>query len=663
MINSDNISSIARYPRILLLGCASVVLPSLLSSQVLQVQTNEMFQLTLRSDSIYSNPHKELGLDCEFTGPNGQSTKVAGFWDGERTYRVRFAFPDEGEWFYQTTCSDVRNTGLHGLRGRINVRKCTASNPLPAKGRLKISDDRRYLVYSNGDSFFYLGDTAWEITWKSRREEVLEYLADRKKKGFTVIQIVVMSHQRLEEFGVINRDGEPFFLNHDYSMLNPRYFDHLDWIVKTANDSGIVVAMAPLWAAMNELHFDPKHQRFTLSREQSLLIARYVGARYAGSNVIWIVAGDASYDTRQRKEFWSEFARTLRAASGHRHLMTIHPSGWTASFDYFDGSAEWIDFHMYQSSHVAGGDFTWKAGSRGYQLAPRKPVLNGEACYEDIYNMFWVGNTGHNPPFRLRPEHVRQASYESILSGALVGMTYGADGIWQWHKLDLPGFEDSQYTYDQALNLPGSQQMSILKNWMVQWKWYNFVPRPNLLLASDSKYAIQIASNEKYVVAYLPYETRWVSILNLVGHGGKYRWLDPSTGETYSEFLVDEAQVEMKFFPPNGRDWVLLGIKSPRVDTSKVRFEKLPSDVLLYQNYPNPFNSYTRIAYSLPVTTHVCLRVYDLLGRVVATLVDKVQTASTYLVRFDGSTLSSGVYFYRIETEGYVNMKRMVLIK
>ncbi len=88
-----------------------------------------------------------------------------------------------------------------------------------------------------------------------------------------------------------------------------------------------------------------------------------------------------------------------------------------------------------------------------------------------------------------------------------------------------------------------------------------------------------------------------------------------------------------------------------------------PKSFALAQNYPNPFNPSTVISYQLSAVGHVTLRVYDILGRSVATLVDGVQSPGAHSVVFDGSRFASGVYFYRIQTGSYVRTRKMVLMK
>jgi hypothetical protein len=89
----------------------------------------------------------------------------------------------------------------------------------------------------------------------------------------------------------------------------------------------------------------------------------------------------------------------------------------------------------------------------------------------------------------------------------------------------------------------------------------------------------------------------------------------------------------------------------------------LPDRFAVLQNYPNPFNPKTVVSYQLSVVSEVRLEVYDILGREVATLVNEKKPAGRYQVTFDGTRVSSGVYFYRLTAGRYVESRRMLLIK
>ena len=83
----------------------------------------------------------------------------------------------------------------------------------------------------------------------------------------------------------------------------------------------------------------------------------------------------------------------------------------------------------------------------------------------------------------------------------------------------------------------------------------------------------------------------------------------------------------------------------------------------LHENYPNPFNPSTRIAYELPVNGWVQLKVYNTLGQEVATLVNGEKSAGRYEVVWDARNLPSGIYFYRLQANGFSEVKKLLLLK
>jgi hypothetical protein len=95
---------------------------------------------------------------------------------------------------------------------------------------------------------------------------------------------------------------------------------------------------------------------------------------------------------------------------------------------------------------------------------------------------------------------------------------------------------------------------------------------------------------------------------------------------------------------------------------NKINYE-LPTSYSLFQNYPNPFNPNTKINYQISKLANVKMVVYDATGKLVSTLVNEKQSPGTYEVTFDGSNLPSGIYFYRLTTEGFSETKKMILMK
>jgi hypothetical protein len=104
-----------------------------------------------------------------------------------------------------------------------------------------------------------------------------------------------------------------------------------------------------------------------------------------------------------------------------------------------------------------------------------------------------------------------------------------------------------------------------------------------------------------------------------------------------------------------GRNGLLTGINDPN--------GTIPSSYTLSQNYPNPFNPVTNIKFEIPKNEYVSLKLYDMLGNEVQKLVDGNQQAGVYNITVDGTNLSSGVYFYTLRTNNFIETKKMMLVK
>ena len=150
----------------------------------------------------------------------------------------------------------------------------------------------------------------------------------------------------------------------------------------------------------------------------------------------------------------------------------------------------------------------------------------------------------------------------------------------------------------------------------------------------------------------LPHDTSYTINTN-INNGGLfalrfYPWYNYSSASTSKYLVLYDVRV--------------YGTTSPA--TAVENEKSVPKVFSLSQNYPNPFNPVTTITYSLPERQNIRIKIYDLLGLEVATIVEGVRNAGTHTVRFNASNLPTGMYFYRFETEtGYTTVRRMLLIK
>jgi hypothetical protein len=146
-------------------------------------------------------------------------------------------------------------------------------------------------------------------------------------------------------------------------------------------------------------------------------------------------------------------------------------------------------------------------------------------------------------------------------------------------------------------------------------------------------------------------QTNWEKISFISGHGNSnspnnYSFID-------NKPLSGKSQYRLKQIDKDG-------------DFKYSKTVEVVSVILKYdlaQNYPNPYNPTTLITYSIPTSSNVILKVYNVLGKLITTLVNENQGAGIYKVNFDAGSLSNGVYFYKIQAGNYTAVKKMLLLK
>ena len=120
-------------------------------------------------------------------------------------------------------------------------------------------------------------------------------------------------------------------------------------------------------------------------------------------------------------------------------------------------------------------------------------------------------------------------------------------------------------------------------------------------------------------------------------------------------YMVKEKTEQLLYY--------ILSVKFNEATSIDKREELVIKKYRLFQNYPNPFNPSTKIEYSIPQRSFVLLKVYDVLGSEVITLVNEEKSVGSYEVGFDASSLPSGVYFYKLQAGAFIETKKMVLMK
>jgi hypothetical protein len=431
-----------------------------------------------------------------------------------------------------------------------------AQTPSPAP-RLKVSPDGRWLQYTDGRPFFYLGDTAWEIFARLTREQADLYLTNRAAKGFTVIQASALAGEGTVDDP--NAYGDKPLIDRDPAKPNEAYFRHVDYIVNKAASLGLFVGMLPTWGK-HWVRFRTQPP-YVFNPENALGYGRFLGARYKDKAVIWILGGDQGVHTDEERAILEALARGLREGDGGAHLITYHPRGPGQSSDYFPQKSI-LDFNMNQSSHGAHDHDNGLFIEHDYALTPPKPTLDGEPRYERLMVGFYYPEASHYD--RFDDYDVRQAAYWALLAGAC-GHTYGNNNVWQLWEPGRKPLLWPNANWAQSLDDPGAFQMGILRRLFESRPFQRLAPDPKLLMNAPAQGGAKVraarASDGSFAFIYSPRgEAFAVDKSRRKGPRIKEIWFDPRYGVSY-HFHSTENTGFQTYVPPTsgrGQDWVLV---------------------------------------------------------------------------------------------------------
>lgn len=416
--------------------------------------------------------------------------------------------------------------------------------------KLRVSGNHRFLVYEDGEPFFYLGDTAWELFHRLDREDAALLLRDRAAKRFTVIQAVVLAEY--EGLTVPNAYGHLPLLDDDPTRPNEAYFEHVDAIVAQAEALGLTIGMLPTWGDKWNKKWGVGPEIFTPAN--ALTYGRWLGARYAEAPIIWILGGDRPVESDLHREIIRAMAQGLDEGDGGAHLMSFHPNGGRTSSEWWQNE-DWLDFNMLQSGHTRNRDnYTMIAAD--YARTPVKPCIDAEPGYEDHPSAFDLNN-GY-----LDDYDVRKALYWSLFSGAC-GHTYGCHDIWQmWQEGRKPA-TFTRTPWKKALHLPGSGQVQHARALLESRPFLTRIPDQSLIVSDPGTGTHHVVATRdtdgSYAMLYLPScKPVTVDLDKLSGTRVAVTWYDPRTGEARPAGEVP-AGGHYEFTPPSvWPDWVLV---------------------------------------------------------------------------------------------------------
>ncbi len=442
-----------------------------------RTQANVPAEIAFSAQAPYDDPFNGVSLDVVFAEPGGALRRAPAFWAGGSTWKVRYASPRPGAHRWWSECSTSSDAGLHGLRGTVVVEPYTGDNPLFAHGPVGVAPDRRHLEHADGTPFLWLGDTWWmglcaRLHWP---EEFATLTADRKAKGFSVVQIVAGLYPDMPPFDPRGANEAGFPWEEGYARINPAYFDAADQRLGHLVEQGILPCIVGAWG-----YFMP-----WMGEEKLKAHWRYLIARYGAWPVVWCAAGEANlpyyqaegfpYDDQATSRRWSEVMRYIRATDPWRRLLTVHPTAinsYSARHAVDDDAL--LDFDLLQTPHDGPERVVEAEAARTVVQSraawPTMPVVNGEASYEMLLD-------------RIPAAKTRAMFWMCMASGA-AGHTYGANGIWQVNREEQPhgpsptpgstGY--GAIPWNRAMHLDGGCQIAAGMRWLAKLPWWTFQP-------------------------------------------------------------------------------------------------------------------------------------------------------------------------------------------
>lgn len=440
-----------------------------------------------------------------------------------------------------------------------------------------------HYLETNGQPFFWLADTAWQLIDACTPEETAYYLHARGEQGFDVIQATILAE--FDGLNIPNAIGERPFRDNDPSQPNEAYFDHVVDVVDLAAANHLYVALLPAWGDKVTAPWGAGPRIFTL---ENLPIARaygrYLGAKLKSrSNVVWMLGGDrpasligstsgeypqspaveAGFPPNQDwTPIWSAIAAGLGDGLGRKPVCLYHPSGGPFSTSVFLKDAAWLSINGIQGGHGTGRDVPiWSIIARDTAIRPAKPTLDLEPNYEDHpYNPWprWDPASGYFDDY-----DVRKQTYRSVFAGGC-GVTYGHHSVWQFASSRHESINHAKMGWIDALYRPGARQMRFLRELIESRPFFDRIRDPSMILSGSGEGGLHMEATRdragSYAFIYFPtYDQKAViDQVPLAGRRLRAWWFDPRSGVANLIGVVDGGHQRTYRSPAYGPDWVLV---------------------------------------------------------------------------------------------------------
>jgi hypothetical protein len=496
------------------------------------------FEQAFRSSLIYSNALQQATVTVMFTSPQGEVSRVPGFWDGGRTWRVRFSPTQAGHWTFQTICSHTANEGLHQKSGEFTCTSAMGRSRFDDHGLIQLSRDHRRLEFMDQTPFAWMADTAWSGARASAQKDWEIYAQIRLDQGYSTVLWVAAPG--LDDRGEGPTAGFPESIG-----VNPGFFQRLDNKLAVLANAGVLSAIVPF----SDTEWD-KANGPPLPDDQVALLIRYIVARWGADPVVWILPSEP---VAGKQRDWKQIGQSVFA--GHRHApVMVHVGATLKDLDQFR-NLDWVDLLGLQpittfSDQALRASF---AALSTLKEQPLRPVIASTPMENSVQD-----------DKRLGAGDIRRAAYWSWLMTGASGLSYAANGVQNWDRTTgQPGETGAEIPmWRKSMFLPGGKQMSALGKLMTSIAGTSLRPDPSLVTGQRGDLLMrQVAAasspEKNLALVYVP-EGRSVELnLGSVPASPAVTWFNPRTGQSTPAVAVVSGG-KIQFPTPAEGDWLLV---------------------------------------------------------------------------------------------------------
>ncbi len=406
-------------------------------------------EIELQAIHDHANPYTGVEVWAEFSHDSGTAIRRQAFWDGGRTWRIRFAPTCPGRWRWRVGSA----TGDPGFDGCDGVVDCgddrSTRHRFYRHGFWRMATDRRTLTHADGTAALMVADTAWALPWRATEEQCRHYARDRKAKGFNAVLLMTVQPD-MDARGPRDRTADGGFdvafedlPKGRLEVLRPEYFRALDRLLDILVEHEIVPVLQPVfqgygWKGLRTA--GPVVAPTAYAR-----YCRYLVARYGARPAIYLVGADGTGYEPQ-------------VAAGGEEVERVDAYGQPTGVHYRPDAdnrahqeAPWLDFQWCQTGH--GGEHVPERVAFMWANEPVKGIANGEPTYERMQE-----------PWRAAGWWQGHEAWSNLCAGGTMGVVYGAASLWQWRlHANEPGHaawcHAAEAGWREALDFEGSSHV------------------------------------------------------------------------------------------------------------------------------------------------------------------------------------------------------------